>query len=129
MTSPSRSDCCCARCGLTQAVGSHVIFVSGLGSSCSQPLFAKRPSQMVGSGLKMISRPALGVGDRGSGIGFGATPPAGAEVEATAAEAAAFPTPDPRSPAPVPGIHPSCSTCFQNESGLLNGCPVASVMA
>ena len=34
-----------------------MIFVSGFGSSCSQPLFANRPSHTVGSGRKMISRP------------------------------------------------------------------------
>ena len=32
-------------------------FVSGFGSSCSQPLFAKRPSHTVGSGRKIISSP------------------------------------------------------------------------
>ena len=36
---------------------SHVSLVRGLGSSCSQPLLANRPSQIVGSGRKVISSP------------------------------------------------------------------------
>ena len=36
---------------------SHVSLVSGLGNSCSQPLLANRPSQIVGSGQKVISSP------------------------------------------------------------------------
>ena len=51
---PSR----CAVAGLKRAALSHDSFVSGLGSSCSQPLFANRPSQIVGSGRKTISRPS-----------------------------------------------------------------------
>src|SRR3954467_12932608 len=62
MRSPSLRPRSFASCGLTQAVGSHVTFVSGFGSSCSQPLLAKRPSQTVGSGRKMISRPPLAGG-------------------------------------------------------------------
>src|SRR3954470_21127334 len=55
--SPSWSFCASASFGLIHALGSHVILVSGLGSSCSQPLLAKRPSHTVGSGRKMISSP------------------------------------------------------------------------
>src|SRR2546430_11727637 len=36
---------------------SHVSFVIGLGSSCSQPLLAKRPSRTAGSLRKLISNP------------------------------------------------------------------------
>ena len=43
--------------GLMIAALSQVSFVIGLGSSCSQPLFAKRPSNTDGSFLKEISRP------------------------------------------------------------------------
>ena len=43
--------------GLTSATLSHVTFVSGLGSSCSQPRFAKRPSKTAGSVRKAISGP------------------------------------------------------------------------
>ena len=60
--SPSLRPRSFASCGLTQAVGSHVTFVSGFGSSCSQPLLAKRPSHTVGSGRKMISRPPVAGG-------------------------------------------------------------------
>src|SRR6185436_2057607 len=73
--SPSFRCCASASFGLIHAVGSHVIFVIGLGSSCSQPLFAKRPSPMVGSGRKMISRPDVEeVGGWRSEDGLGATP-------------------------------------------------------
>ena len=53
-SSPSRS----AGAGLTSAALSQVSLVSGLGSSWSQPLLAKRPSQIVGSGRKTSSRPS-----------------------------------------------------------------------
>ena len=46
------------------ATESHVSMVRGLGNSCSQPLFAKRPSQMVWSGRKTISRPCCCGGGR-----------------------------------------------------------------
>ena len=49
----------CAVPGESNAALSHVSFVSGFGSSCSHPLFANRPSRMVGSGLKLISRPVI----------------------------------------------------------------------
>src|SRR5213593_2165334 len=42
--------------GLTSATLSQVIFVSGFGSSCNQPLLAKRPSKIVGSGRKTSSK-------------------------------------------------------------------------
>src|SRR5262245_8432783 len=57
MTSPFLRPCSWANPGWIQAVVSQVSFVSGFGSSCSQPMLAKRPSQIVGSGRKMISRP------------------------------------------------------------------------
>src|SRR5436190_22835851 len=38
---------------------SHVSLVIGLGSSCSQPLLAKRPSRTAGSFLKLISNPCV----------------------------------------------------------------------
>ncbi len=57
MTSPRLSPRSCASFVLTQADVSHVSFVSGFGSSCSHPRFANRPSQTVGSGRKMSSRP------------------------------------------------------------------------
>src|SRR5580698_6491345 len=41
---------------------SHVSLVSGFGNSCNHPLFAKRPSQMVGSGRKIISSPGVAAG-------------------------------------------------------------------
>ena len=46
---------------------SQVSLVSGLGSSWSQPLLANRPSQIVGSGRKTISRPSAAVGGCGAG--------------------------------------------------------------
>ena len=42
--------------GLMYATLSQVTFDSGFGSSCSHPLFEKRPSQTVGSGLKISSK-------------------------------------------------------------------------
>src|SRR6266852_7515087 len=41
--------------GLTSAALSQVSFVTGFGNSCSQPLFANRPSYTQGSGRKMNS--------------------------------------------------------------------------
>src|SRR5690348_18344930 len=41
--------------GLIATTFSHVVLNRGLGSSCSQPLFAKLPSWMVGSGRTTIS--------------------------------------------------------------------------
>src|SRR5258708_35769535 len=135
MMSPSWSFCCSAKCGLTHAVGSHVILVRGFGSSCSQPLCVKRPSQIVGWGGKMISRPPVEAGGWGLEVGgwrlkvgVGATPAA----VATAADEAKPPASSLRPPASddaVPGIHPSCSTWFQKLAELLNGCPVGSVIA
>src|SRR5437762_6197139 len=47
--------------GLTNAALSQQRVVTGLGSSCSQPLLANRPSKRVGSGRKLISySPAAG---------------------------------------------------------------------
>ncbi len=52
---------------LMYATLSHAIFVSGLGSSCNQPLFALRPSRTYGSGRKMISMPVVtGAGTAGT---------------------------------------------------------------
>src|SRR6202044_3013754 len=57
---------CCAVAGLIQTALSQVILLWGLGSSCSQPLLANDPSQMVGSGRNMISRPwAVSTGEAG----------------------------------------------------------------
>src|SRR5206468_5971201 len=39
---------------------SQVTVVTGFGSSCSQPLLAKRPSWIVESGRNVISRPDVG---------------------------------------------------------------------
>src|SRR5688500_5041724 len=123
MRSPSLSPCDSASRGLTHAVGSHVILVSGFGSSCSQPLLAKRPSQMVGSGLKIISSPdPLGLWALGVGLWDG-----GADSDTPKAEG-----PEPKAwlcpAAAVPGTKPSCNTCFQNVSVFLNGAPLASVI-
>ena len=60
-TSPSTIPICLARAGLMSATLSQVNRVRGLGSSCSQPLLAKRPSQIVGSGRKTNSRPPSSV--------------------------------------------------------------------
>src|SRR6202043_616145 len=46
--------------GLTSTALSHVSLVIGFGSSCSQPLFAKRPSRIEGSLRKEISKPGGG---------------------------------------------------------------------
>src|SRR2546428_484358 len=48
--------------GLIIAALSQVSDVSGFGSSCSHPLFAKRPSQIVVSGRKMVSMPVAAGG-------------------------------------------------------------------
>src|SRR5262249_44897672 len=45
----------------------HVSFVIGLGSSCSQPLLANRPSRTAGSRRNDISRP-VAIADCGLGI-------------------------------------------------------------
>src|SRR5260370_41693529 len=49
---------------LTSATLSEVIFAKGFGNSCNEPLFAKRPSKMVGSVRKTNSR-ELGAGGWG----------------------------------------------------------------
>src|SRR5687767_8686701 len=72
MTSPLRTPRSSARRGLTHAVVSQVNFVNGFGSSCSQPLFARLPSQIVGSGRKMISSPPSEGGGGGGGTAAGA---------------------------------------------------------
>src|SRR6266536_1750859 len=46
--------------GLMRIALSHVSFVMGFGSSCSQPLLANRPSSTDGSFRKTISIPATG---------------------------------------------------------------------
>ena len=43
---------------------SQVIFVVKSGSSCSQPLLAKRPSNTFGHGKKVISVLVAALGDR-----------------------------------------------------------------
>src|SRR5205807_2192741 len=55
----------------TYATLSHVTLVIGFGSSCSQPLFAYRPSRIVGSGRKTTSQP-LEAGGGGARTVFGA---------------------------------------------------------
>src|SRR5579884_2818291 len=63
--------CCWAVVGLIHTALSQVIVVMGLGISWSQALLAQVPSQMVGSGRKLTSRPcaltALPVGAFGAG--------------------------------------------------------------
>ena len=49
----------CAVRGLISAALSHVSLLSGRGSSCSQPLLAKRPSRTDASGRNTISKPWL----------------------------------------------------------------------
>src|SRR6476660_2165120 len=90
MRSASLSPFCCAVRALIHAAGSQVIFVNGFGSSCSQPLLAKRPSQTVGSGRKIISRPPLAGGDWRGAIGEdgGGVAPSVADVAALATPAA-----------------------------------------
>src|SRR3954451_6039025 len=140
MRSPSFSPLSCAVRTLIQAEGSHVIFVIGFGSSCSHPLFAKRPSQMVGSGRKMISRPPLafaslvlaGAGARGARSEVRAVLGAAAPA-AFAPGVATAPDCGPRASElgprlAVPVTNPSCSACFQNASGVVNACPLASVI-
>src|SRR5581483_4778078 len=74
MTSSVLTPSVCAVFGLTRTGFAHVILVIGRGSSCSQPLLAKRPSPMVGSGRKTISSPppcGFGLGDPGAlGVAF-----------------------------------------------------------
>src|SRR4030095_3377824 len=55
--------------GLIRAALSQVSLVRGLGSSCSQPLLANRPSQIVGSGRRRRS-----IEERRSGGGDGRSP-------------------------------------------------------
>src|SRR5438552_19182007 len=83
--------------GLIIAALSQVSDVSGFGSSCSHPLFAKRPSQIVGSGRKMISRPVVA----GAAAGAAAIP--GCRVTVLGA-------------ACVPGMKPLISAWDQNLS-------------
>jgi hypothetical protein len=82
--------------GLTITALSHVSLVIGLGSSCSHPLLAKRPSRTAGSFLKTISRPP----PAGAGLWSCA---AGLTVTVLAGNA-------------VPGITPSCSQRRQADS-------------
>src|SRR5690242_15222135 len=58
----------CSVAGLTKIALSQVILVIGFGSSCSHPLFAKRPSRTHGSRRKATSSP-VGTGDWGLGTG------------------------------------------------------------
>src|ERR1700722_430043 len=69
---------------------SQLRFVTCLGSSCSQPTLAKRPSYKEGSGRNEISRPLT---------------PDGAVNE----ETALFPAPPAFAVKAVPSTHPSCS--------------------
>ena len=81
--------------GLTSAALSHVSLVCGFGSSCSQPLLAKRPSNTVGSARNTISRPLL---------------PPGFDDGSTGRPVTVF------TAAPVSGTSPSCSALRQNVS-------------
>src|SRR5213592_857959 len=56
-----------AVCGLRRAALSPVSWLRGRGSSCSQPLLAKRPSRTEGSGRNTISRPCPAGGEGGDG--------------------------------------------------------------
>src|SRR5262245_2388298 len=87
--------------GLVKSALSHVIFVIGLGNSCSQPLFAKRPSRTHGSRRNASSIPELGIGDWGLGIGV--TGDAGRSATGFGVNA-------------VLGITPSCSHLRQFSS-------------
>ncbi len=55
-TSPLARPCSRARAGLMARTLSQVTVFSGLGSSCSQGLLAKLPSQTLGSGRKISSK-------------------------------------------------------------------------
>src|SRR5687768_5006124 len=77
-TSPFSRCLSCASFVLIHAHGSQVTLVIGFGSSCSQPLFAKLPSQIVGSGLKINSRPPAAGADAGAAGAEGA---GGADAE------------------------------------------------
>src|SRR3954471_15284263 len=69
---------CSAVRGLIRITLSQVIFVSGLGSSISHPLFAQRPSQMQGSGRNTTSyEPGL-VGTGGAAVLAARLPAGGA---------------------------------------------------
>src|SRR5262249_44240820 len=77
---------------------SHVIFESGLGNSCSQPLLAKRPSRIVGSGRKTTSKPgatgAIGADAPGATGAMGAAGAAGAAAAFVGAGAGVTRAPD-----------------------------------
>ncbi len=75
--------------GLIQTALSQVILFCGLGSSCSQPLLANDPSQIVGSGRNMISMPCAGFGCGAGGI-FAVTLTAGSAVLGTTPSFNAF---------------------------------------
>src|SRR5580692_5382981 len=94
--SPTFRFFCCEVLGLIQMALSQVILFAGLGSSCNQPLLANDPSQMVGSGRKLISRPCAVFGVDAGGI---------FAVTFTAADA-------------VFGTTPSCSAFCQKMSKL-----------
>ena len=116
---------------------------NGFGSSCSQPLFAKRPSQIVGIGPEDDLEPARAGGagaapvqDEGcarrgrrrrspAGGGRRPSPPAAAAAAAAAAAGAAGAGAGVASCRPafshaVPAMNPSCSAARQNASALGN---------
>src|ERR1700733_16160091 len=87
--SPTFRFFCCEVLGLIQMALSQVILFWGLGSSCSQPLLANDPSQMVGSGRKMISMPCAVLGcDAGGALAVTFT--AGSAVLGTTPSCSAF---------------------------------------
>ena len=103
--------CASAVFGLMYATLSHVTFDSGFGSSCSQPLLAKRPSRTCGSGRKTISMPGLAADRRGAGA-----VPRPAPARSRLARAAEAST--------CRATNPSCSALRQNESAFANGWPL-----
>ena len=121
MTSPSLRLRSLASCGLIHADGSHVILVSGLGSSWSQPLLAKRPSQIVGSGRKMISSPPCAAADGGAGAAAADGVAADGGAAGVGAAGAVNGVAGPPSAIAVPPMNPSCRARRQNVSASLNG--------
>src|SRR5580700_2611173 len=80
--SPMLRPFCCEVLGLIQTALSQVILFWGLGSSCSHPLLANDPSQIMGSGRNMISMPVTDFACGAGGI-FAVTFTAGSAVLAT----------------------------------------------
>src|SRR5205814_2622255 len=90
---------------------SQVTFDSGLGISCSQPLFAKRPSRIIGSGRNRISRPE----SAGALVALSELLELSGLFELSAL--LALPS------SPVPAMNPSWRALRQNTESLANGLP------